>query len=121
MSEAGAPNLRLRTFGAPAVEGLAGALGGTAAQPQSLALLTLLAAAGERGMSRDKIVALLWPECDDKRARHRLSQLCHALRRSLGDSIFSPGNPEIRLDPARVGSDVAEFKAACMRGESALG
>ncbi|MFL5546507.1 MAG: BTAD domain-containing putative transcriptional regulator, partial [Gemmatimonadales bacterium] len=118
--EAGAPNLRLRTFGAPVVEGLDGASGGTAAQPQSLALLVLLAAAGERGMSRDKIVALLWPECDDKRARHRLSQLCHALRRSLGDGIFSPGNAEIHLDSSRIGSDVAEFKAACLRGESEL-
>ena len=95
-----------------------GAERGTAAQPQSLALLALLASAGERGLSRDKLVAWLWPEADAKKARHRLSQLCHALRRSLGDVIVSPGNAEIRLDSSRIGSDVAEFKTACLRGDS---
>jgi DNA-binding SARP family transcriptional activator len=118
MSEADAPRLKLRTLGAPAVEGPDGPLRGTAAQPQSLALLVLLAAAGERGMSRDKIVALLWPECDDKRARHRLSQLGHALRRSLGENIFVPGSAELRLDSRQITSDIAEFKTACARGDS---
>jgi DNA-binding SARP family transcriptional activator len=118
MSDAPALGLRLRTFGSPAVVGPAGAERGTAAQPQSLALLALLASAGEKGLSRDKLVAWLWPEADAKKARHRLSQLCHALRRSLGERIFSPGNAEIRLDSSRIGSDVAEFKAACLAGES---
>jgi serine/threonine-protein kinase len=77
-----------------------------------------VATAGERGLSRDKIVALLWPECDTRRARHRLSQLCHALRRSLGEHIFSSASSEIRLDPGQISSDVAEFKAACLRGDS---
>jgi len=115
MSEASRLRLRLRTFGAPVVEGPVGPLGGTAAQPQSLALLTLLAAAGERGMSRDKIIALLWPEADAKRARHRLSQLCHALRRGLGEHIFASASAEPRLDGGQITSDVAEFKAACGR------
>ncbi|HEX6435199.1 MAG TPA: BTAD domain-containing putative transcriptional regulator [Gemmatimonadales bacterium] len=118
MSEADDPRLRLRTFGAPAVEGPDGPLGGTAAQPQSMALLALLAAAGERGMSRDKIIALLWPECDAKRARHRLSQLCHALRRSLGEGLFSAAGTELRLSQSRITSDVGEFKNACRRADS---
>jgi DNA-binding SARP family transcriptional activator len=117
MSEADAPRLRLRTFGAPAVEGPDGSLGGTAAQPQSLALLTLLAVAGERGTSRDKIVALLWPECDSKRARHRLSQLCHALRRSLGE-VIATASSELRLEPAGITSDIVEFTRACATGDS---
>jgi DNA-binding SARP family transcriptional activator len=118
MSEADRPRLRLRTFGAPTVEGPDGPLGGTAAQPQSLALLTLIAAAGERGMSRDKIIALLWPECDTKRARHRLSQLCHALRLSLGEHIFASASAELRFDPGWITSDVADFKDACAAGDS---
>jgi DNA-binding SARP family transcriptional activator len=119
MSEADAPRLRLRTFGAPAVEGPDGSLGGTAAQPQSLALLTLLAAGSERGMSRDKVVALLWPECDSKRARHRLSQLGHALRRSLGEHIFVSASAELRLDSGQITSDIAEFRTACASEDSA--
>ena len=118
MSEADAPRLRLRTFAAPAVHGPDGPLGGTAAQPQSLALLTVLAAAGEQGISRDKIIALLWPECDAKRARHRLSQLCHALRRSLGEHIFLAAGTELRLAQSQITSDVGEFKSACRRGDS---
>ena len=116
MSEADAPSLRLRTFGTPVVEGPDGPLGGTVAQPQSLALLTLLAVAGERGMSRDKIITLLWPECDERRARHRLSQLGHALRRSLGE-VIAGASTELRLDPHRITSDVAEFKTARASGD----
>jgi len=115
MSEANTPT-RLRAFGPPVVEGPDGPLGGTAAQPQSHALLTLLAAAGERGSSRDKIVALLWPECDSRRARHRLSQLCHALRQSLG-GVITTGAAELRLDPSRISSDVGDFKDACAAGD----
>src|SRR4029078_8831359 len=73
----------------------------------------LLAAAGERGMSRDKLIALLWPECDTRRARHRLSQLCHALRAGLGEGVLASSSTELRLDSAGIISDVAEFKAAC--------
>jgi TolB-like protein len=108
--------LRIRSFGSPAVEGPDGPLGGCAAQRQVLALLTLVAAAGERGLSRDKIIALLWPEVDARRSGHRLSQLLHALRRSLGEDALIAAAGEIRLNPDRITSDVAEFKAARSRG-----
>jgi DNA-binding SARP family transcriptional activator len=67
-------------------------------------------------MSRDKIIALIWPECDSRRARHRLSQLCHALRQSLGE-VISTGAAELRLDPSRISSDVGDFKDACATGD----
>ncbi len=111
------PGLTIRSFGSPAVEGPAGALGGCAAQRQALALLTLVAAAGERGLSRDKVVAMLWPEADARRAGHRLSQLLHALRRSLGEDALIAAAGEIRLNPDRISSDVAQFKASRSRGE----
>jgi serine/threonine-protein kinase len=106
--------LRIRSFGSPAVEGPTGPLGGCAAQRQALALLTLLAA-GERGLSRDKIYPLLWPEADARRAGHRLSQLLHALRGSLGADVFIAGSGEIRLNRDLIGSDIAEFQEACSR------
>ena len=109
--------LRIRSFGSPAVEGPDGPLGGCAAQRQALALLTLVAAAGERGLSRDKVTALLWPEADARRAGHRLSQLLHALRRSLGEDALTAAAGELRLNPDRITSDVAEFKTARSRGE----
>ena len=111
------PVLRLRSFGSPAVEGPDGPLGGCAAQRQALALITLVAAAGDRGLTRDKIVALLWPEADTRRAGHRLSQLLHAVRGSLGEDAIVAAAGEIRLNPDRITSDVAEFKAARSQGE----
>ena len=111
------PGLTIRSFGSPAVVGPSGALDGCAAQRQALALLTLVGVAGERGLSRDKVVAMLWPETDSQRAGHRLSQLLHALRGSLGeDGIISAGG-EIRLNPERISCDVAEFKASRARRE----
>ena len=109
--------MRIRSFGSPVVEGPSGPLGGCAAQRQALALLTLVAAC-DRGLSRDKIVALLWPEADARRAGHRLSQLLHALRGSLGEDALLAATGEIRLNPGRITSDVAEFKAACLKGDS---
>jgi TolB-like protein len=109
--------LTIRSFGSPAVLGPSGALGGCAAQRQALALLTLVGAAGERGLSRDKIVALLWPETEARRAGHRLSQLLHALRGTLGEDVIICGSGEIRLNPERISSDFAEFKASRARGE----
>lgn len=108
---------RIRSFGSPAVEGPAGPVGGCAAQRQPLALLTLVAAAGERGISRDKLMALLWPEADARPAGHRLSQLLHAIRRCLGDDALTAAAGEIRLNPERLSSDVADFKAARSAGE----
>src|SRR6185503_8522684 len=53
-----------------------------------LVLLATLAAAGERGVSRDFLGALFWPESDDARARGALKQAVYALRTELGpDSI----------------------------------
>ena len=73
--------------------------------------------AGERGLSRDKIIAFLWPETDARRSGHRLSQLLHALRGSLGEHTLTTGAGEIRLNPGRITSDVAEFQAALSEGD----
>ncbi len=45
-------------------------LAGRAAHRKRLALLALLATAPSRSLSRDKLVALLWPEHDGEHARH---------------------------------------------------
>ena len=66
--------LRLKTFGGLWLEGDEGPLTGAAAQRRRLVLLAALAAAGQKGMSRDALVGLLWPEVDEARARAALSQ-----------------------------------------------
>jgi len=55
--------LRLRTLGGTFVADATGEpLGGAASQRRLQALLAVLAVAGESGLSRDKLVTLLWPE-----------------------------------------------------------
>src|SRR5216117_3360961 len=75
--------LRLRTLGGLAVERNPPLGPGAAAQRRPLALLALLAAASERGVSRDKLLACLWPESSQEKARHLLTQTLYALRRDL--------------------------------------
>jgi len=61
------------------------------------------------------ILGYLWPDSTAENGRHSLEQLLHALRRSLGDSVFSGVNP-VSLDPDVVASDVNEFEHALARG-----
>ncbi|MDF2774071.1 MAG: transcriptional activator protein, partial [Geminicoccaceae bacterium] len=84
---------------------------GDAVQPRRLALLAALARAGSRGMTRERVLALLWPDTDEDRARRTLSQAIYSLRRGMGDDALA-GTTELRLDPSLVTSDVAEFTEA---------
>src|SRR3989449_50822 len=95
--------LRLRTLGGLAVEGNPPPGPGAAAQRRPLALLALLAAASERGVSRDKLLACLWPESSQEKARHLLTQTLYALRRDLHAQELFLGSNELRLNP-QVGS-----------------
>lgn len=75
-----------------------------------LALLAVLAAAGSRGITRDKIIGILWPETDEDQARHTLSQTLYLMRRETGRPWVS-GNPLLRLHDS-ITSDVGQFQAA---------
>ncbi len=85
------PRFRLATFGGLSLAADVEPLRTT--QRRRLALLALLAVAGERGLSRDKLQAYLWPESRADQARHALEQLLYFLRRQLGDDAFLGTNP----------------------------
>lgn len=101
--------LRLRMLGAVGIEGASPDTAGGKLQRRPLALLAVLAAAGERGISRDKLLAFFWPESDDERARNVLRQLLHSVRRDTGLPELIVGTTELRLNTTLVGSDVADF------------
>jgi Tol biopolymer transport system component/DNA-binding SARP family transcriptional activator len=91
-------------------------LSGAASQPRRLALLALLASAGEHGMTRDRMLGMLWPESDEDRARRGLNQALYALRQEVGaDEIFL-GTRDVRLNPDLIGSDIAAFALAVKTG-----
>ncbi len=109
--------LRLKTLGTAVVEGSTGPERGAAAQRKSLALLALLAAAGERGVSRDKILAYVWPETEAEKAAHSLSQVLHALRRDLEAEALFLGTSDLRLNPQVISTDIVEFTDALNQGD----
>jgi TolB-like protein/DNA-binding SARP family transcriptional activator len=111
--------LRLTTLGACFLDRDGVRIEAASAHRKGLALLALLAAAGERGVSRDAAMALLWPESDEERARTSLRQLVHSLRTRLDAPDLLPASPELRLDPHVIGSDVAAFRAALDAGDAA--
>ncbi len=107
----------LKLFGGASLEGEDGALTGPAAQRHRLALLALLAASPSRALTRDKLMALLWPERDAEHARNLLNQSVYVLRKALGEgAILSPGE-ELKLDPGVVECDVIAFDQALAAAE----
>jgi serine/threonine-protein kinase len=86
--------------------------------PKPLALLAYLVVAETRGLHRrDKLVALLWPECDQPRARCALRQALAVLRECLGpDALQAGGLEEIGASEAHLRVDVHAFRAAAEAG-----
>lgn len=110
--------MRLTTFGELGLEADAnGALGPAAVRRRPLALLAVLAVAGTRAVSRDRLCALFWPDSDSERARNSLNQMLFALRRDLGHADLLLGNSDLQLNPDRIRSDVGAFSAAIKSGQ----
>ena len=107
---------RLRTFGTFSLTGPGDEtiLGTHGHQHRRLALLSVLAAAGRNGRSRDHLLLLFWPDATQSRARHSLEQLLYAIRSSVSESVFAGVNP-VRLNLDVMGSDVGAFNDAIER------
>ncbi len=108
--------LNLRTLGGLALDGDGVPSVGSGQQRSRLALLAVLAAAGDSGISRDQLLALFWPDADTERARGALKQAIYVLRRDLGQDLVV-GDDYLRLNSARITSDIGEFDAACRTGD----
>jgi DNA-binding SARP family transcriptional activator len=111
--------LRIKTLGGLAVTRDGRSVAGAANQPRRLALLALLARAGDAGVGRERLIALLWPDVDEERARRNLTHALYALRRDLGDEDAIHGAKDLRLDAERIAVDVREFSDALAQGRQA--
>jgi TolB-like protein/DNA-binding SARP family transcriptional activator len=113
----------LRLLGTASIESTQGPLTGRAAHGRRLALLALLALARGRVVSRDKLVAVLWPEASPERARPQLSDTLYILRSALGEEAVRPMGDGLALSPDVVGSDVVQFERLLEEGllEEAVG
>ena len=81
-------------------------------QRRRTALLAVLASSPGAPVSRDRLLGILWPDRDERSARHLLADSVYVLRHALGaDAIIASGEA-LRLSPDLVWADVVEFRAA---------
>jgi DNA-binding SARP family transcriptional activator/Tfp pilus assembly protein PilF len=113
-----ANSFRLLTFGGLHLERSDGGRVPGDALQRRLLLVALAADAGDRGVSRDRVIGLLWPESDEEHGRRSLNQLRYTLRRELDGTDLVVGTSTLRVDPARLESDLADFRAAVARGDA---
>jgi non-specific serine/threonine protein kinase len=109
--------LRLRTFGGLSLESDRGPLHGAATQRRRLAVLAIVAEAGAQGITRDRLLGLLWPEVSESRARSALSQALYALKRDAGEDQIVLGYGRLTLDEKIVTADVTAFHDAIARDD----
>jgi DNA-binding SARP family transcriptional activator/TolB-like protein/Flp pilus assembly protein TadD len=109
--------LRLTLFGGLRIENEDGPLPGRASQRRRLALLALLASPPGQRTARDKLIAALWPDASDDRARRNLSSALYDLRAELGEDVVVATGDELALNQAVVPTDVAAFTAALEEGD----
>jgi DNA-binding SARP family transcriptional activator/Tfp pilus assembly protein PilF len=106
---------RLRTFGGLWLERDRQRIAG--ASPRRLGLLAAVVAAGEHGISRDRLLLLLWPDATESKARHALAQTLYSFRRELGSELIRSETAELLVDPQQLESDLTEFLDAKARGD----
>lgn len=112
------PMFHFRLFGSPSLVREDGALlTGRAVQRHRLALLALLALSSGRSLSRDALMAHLWPERDTDHARLLLNQAVHTLRKAVGASVLLSTGDELRLGTGVLRADVIAFQEALASGD----
>jgi DNA-binding SARP family transcriptional activator/TolB-like protein len=109
----------LTLLGGCALSGPAGPLGGRVAQRRRLAVLAVVAASGRDGVSRDRLLALLWPESTVESARHRLADTLSVLRAALGETALRSVGDRVALNADAVDCDVRRFADAVRQGDAA--
>jgi len=87
-------------------------LSGPPTQRHRVALLTLLAAASPRPLSRERAMLLLWPERDTVSARRLLNLATHVLRGAMGEDAILSTRDGLLLNPAAVRCDLVDVRAA---------
>jgi DNA-binding SARP family transcriptional activator len=105
------PAFRLTTLGGLSITAADGAATGLSTRRRALALLAL-AGSGRDGLSRDRVMALLWPELDSACARNNLKQTVFGIRRTLGVDALDRSTSNVTLDRRVIAVDAHTFEHA---------
>ncbi len=108
--------LRLRVLGGFALEGPPGAPAPSLPQRRAQAVLAVLAVCGDLGCTRERLVAMLWPESDEAHSRRALRGALHTIRHALGAGAVASSGEALSLDPGVISSDVGAFAQALRSG-----
>lgn len=106
----------IRLLGGAQLERDGAPVTGPPTQRHRLALLALLACAHPRPVPRERAMALLWPERDQRRARSLLNLSVHVLRTALGARTIATQLDALALDASLVSCDVVAFREALEEG-----
>ena len=87
-------------------------LAGPPTQRHRIALLAMIVAAWPQPLSRDRAMAMLWPERDLANARRLLNLAVHVLRTGLGEGAISSAGDGLLLNPSLVNCDFHALRAA---------
>ena len=107
----------VRLLGGASLDGPDGPVAGRAALRRRVALLAMLAVEHPRPLSRDKLLAHLWPESATADARHLLRESLYILRSALGEEVVLSTGDDLRLNPDALTCDIWEFEAALSRDD----
>jgi DNA-binding SARP family transcriptional activator len=105
------PN-RLALLGSVRLTGPEGAPIRRASQQRRIALLAVIAASPDGCVSRDRLLGLLWPDRDERSARHLLADSLYILRQTFGDDAIVASAEALGLSRDLVWTDVVEFRRA---------
>jgi TolB-like protein/Flp pilus assembly protein TadD len=87
-------------------------IGGPPAQRHRLALLTLIVDAWPHPITRDRALALLWPERDETGGRRLLNLAVHVLRTTLGEGVVASVSDGLVFEPSAVECDLHRLRQA---------
>ncbi len=115
--------IRLSVLGAVDIaDGSGQRLDALLAQPRRLCLLTVLAVESMQGAcSRERLMAMFWPEQSADRASTNLRQALAFLRRVLGDEVIvNQGRHALMVDQTRLSCDAVDRLRELRSGARAL-
>jgi TolB-like protein/DNA-binding SARP family transcriptional activator/Flp pilus assembly protein TadD len=105
----------LKVFGGASIEGPSGPLGGRAVHRHRLGLLALLAAHSR--ITREKVIAYLWPSASETRGRRLLSDSIYRIHAGLRCEAILGAGDDLRLNPDCLACDMVEFRRAMEAGD----
>jgi TolB-like protein len=101
--------IELRLFGQVEIRDETGAI--DLASAKLLAILAVLAAAGDKPVSRETLTDLLWGSHFDEQARQNFRQALSRLRKLLGADALIADDQTVKLDRHHVSADIIRFDA----------